>query len=94
MSKGLARLEDLFYQCSGRELSLYWHAPHNKADDKIRDEGTAAGYQYVDFNDPKVIQIKAAGSNMSGPRLYEKFDLMVNEIFTTGAEIVPLNRLR
>ena len=94
VSKGLARLEDLFYQCSGRELSLYWHAPHNKADDKIRDEGTAAGYQYVDFNDPKVIQIKAAGSNMSGPRLYEKFDLMVNEIFTTGAEIVPLNRLR
>lgn len=94
VSKGLARLEDLFYQCSGRELSLYWHAPHNKADEKIRDEGTAAGYQYVDFNDPKVIQIKAAGSNMSGPRLYEKFDLMVNEIFTTGAEIVPLNRLR
>lgn len=94
VSKGLARLEDLFYQCSGHELSLYWHAPNHKADEKIRSEGAAAGYQYVDFKDPRIIEIKAGKAGLSGPRLYEKFDLLVNEIFTTGADIVTLNRLR
>lgn len=94
VSKGLARLEDLFFQCSGHELSLYWHAPHNKADDKIKAEGAAAGYQYVDFDDPRIIEVKAGKRGLSGPRLYEKFDLMVNEIFATGAEFVKLNRLK
>ena len=94
ISKGLARLEDLFYQCSGHELSLYWHAPGNKADEKIKAEGAAAGYQYVDFDDPRVIEINAGKREISGPRLYEKFDLMVNEIFATGAEIVTLSRLK
>ena len=94
VSKGLARLEDLFYQCSGHELSLYWHAPNHKADEKIRSEGAAAGYQYVDFKDPRIIEIKAGKAGLSGPRLYEKFDLLVNEIFATGADIVTLNRLR
>lgn len=94
VSKGLARLEDLFYQCSGRELSLYWHAPNNKADEKIRAEGAAAGYQYVDFNDSRIIEITTGKASLSGPRLYEKFDLLVNEIFATGAEVVTLSRLR
>lgn len=94
VSKGLARLEDLFFQCTGHELSLYWHAPHNKADEKIKAEGAAAGYQYIDFNDPRMIEIKAGKRDLSGPRLYEKFDLLVNEIFATGAEFVKLSRLR
>ena len=55
---------------------------------------TAAGYQYVDFKDPRIIEIKAGKAGLSGPRLYEKFDLLVNEIFATGADIVTLNRLR
>jgi len=94
ISKGLARLEDLFFQCSGKELNLYWHAPENKADEKIKAEGAAAGYQYIDFDDPRIIEINAGKRDVSGPRLYEKFDLMVNEIFATGAEIVTLSRLR
>jgi hypothetical protein len=64
------------------------------ADEKIKAEGAAAGYQYIDFDDPRIIEINAGKRDVSGPRLYEKFDLMVNEIFATGAEIVTLSRLR
>ena len=94
ISKGLARLEDEFYQTTGSELSLYWHAPYNKFDEKIRFEGLAAGYHYIDFGDPRVIAISAGSARLSGSLLYEKFDLIINEIFATGAEVVTISRLR
>ena len=94
IAKGLARLEDEFFQTTGSELSVFWHAPFNKADQKIRDEGAAAGYQYIDFDDPRVIAISAGKNVASGALLYEKFDLIINEIFATGAQVVTVSRLR
>ena len=94
ISKGLARLEDEFFQCSGHELSLFWHAPFNKADEKIKEEGAAAGYHYIDFDDPRVISISAGKNVVSGALLYERFDLIINEIFATGADVVTLSRLK
>ena len=94
ISKGLARLEDEFFQTTGSELSVFWHAPFNKFDEKIKAEGEAAGYQYVDFNDPRLIQIVAGKKLLSGSVLYEKFDLIINEIFATGADVVTISRLR
>ncbi|MBO7123613.1 MAG: polysaccharide deacetylase family protein [Treponema sp.] len=94
VSKGLARLEDEFFQCTGQELSLFWHAPFNKADEKIKAEGAAAGYHYIDFDDPRVIAISAGKNVISGALLYEKFDLIINEIFATGADVVTLSRLK
>ena len=45
--RGLARNEDEYYQCTGKELSLYWHAPYYSVEPKIIDYGTAAGYIYI-----------------------------------------------
>lgn len=94
VSKGLARLEDEFFQTTGTELSLFWHAPYNRADDKIRAEGMAAGYTYIDFDDPRIIAIGVGKHKVSGAVLYERFDLIINEIFATGADVVTISRLR
>ena len=45
--RGLARNEDEFFQCTGSELSLYWHAPYHSADPQIINSGNKAGYTYV-----------------------------------------------
>ena len=50
--RGLARNEDEFFQCTGRELSLLWHAPYYKKIDKAIQVGKAAGYTYVDAVSP------------------------------------------
>ena len=46
--RGLARNEDEFFQCTGRELSLLWHAPYYKKIEKAIQVGKDAGYTYVD----------------------------------------------
>ena len=46
--RGLARNEDEFYSCTGKELSLFWHAPFYSASDDIIEYGNSAGYSYVD----------------------------------------------
>ena len=48
--RGLARNEDEFFECTGKELSLYWHAPDYKANDSIKEFGKLAGYSYVNNN--------------------------------------------
>lgn len=45
--RGLARNEDEFYQCTGEELSVFWHAPYYKVNDKIINYGKNAGYTYL-----------------------------------------------
>lgn len=48
--RGLARNEDEFFQCTGKELSLYWHAPYYSVNDKILSYAQNAGYTYVASN--------------------------------------------
>ncbi|MCQ2590010.1 MAG: polysaccharide deacetylase family protein [Treponema sp.] len=45
--RGLARNEDEFFQCTGKELSLFWHAPYYSQNQSIVSYGNAAGYNYV-----------------------------------------------
>jgi peptidoglycan/xylan/chitin deacetylase (PgdA/CDA1 family) len=45
--RGLARNEDEFYACTGKELSLLWHAPGYKSNSDIEKAGAAAGYRYI-----------------------------------------------
>lgn len=45
--RGLARNEDEYYECTGKELSLYWHAPYYSVEPKVIMYGEAAGYTYV-----------------------------------------------
>ncbi len=48
IKKGLARNEDLFYSVTGKELSLYWHAPYYKSNDMVKNAGSSSGYKYID----------------------------------------------
>lgn len=45
--RGLGRNEDEFFQCTGKELSLYWHAPYYSVNQKIIEYGQKAGYEYI-----------------------------------------------
>jgi hypothetical protein len=47
ISRGLARNEDEFFQASGRELSLLWHAPYYVASAELIQAAAAAGYVTV-----------------------------------------------
>ena len=57
--RGLARNEDEFYNCTGRELSLYWHAPYYSVNNDIIQYATAAGYStivsYSRLNDSELL---------------------------------------
>ena len=44
---GLARAEDEYYQATGRELSLLWHAPYYFVNSTIVDAGAEMGYTYI-----------------------------------------------
>ena len=48
--RGLARNEDEFFNCTGSEFSIYWHAPYYKVNDDIILYSQNAGYTYVDTN--------------------------------------------
>lgn len=45
--EGLARNEDDYFQATGNELSLLWHAPYYFVSDEIIDAGQSANYIYV-----------------------------------------------
>lgn len=45
--RGLGRNEDEFYDCTGTELSLYWHAPYYAATPDLIAYGNNSGYTYV-----------------------------------------------
>jgi len=45
--RGLARNEDEFFQCTGKELSLYWHSPFYSISPDIIEYGKKAGYTYI-----------------------------------------------
>ncbi len=46
--RGLARNEDEFYAATGKELSLFWHAPFYRVTAEMRKAANASGYRYVD----------------------------------------------
>jgi len=45
--RGLSRNEDDFYNATGHELTLLWHAPFYVSSPMILDAGDKAGYRYV-----------------------------------------------
>lgn len=55
VQRGLARNEDEFFTATGKELSLYWHAPFYHSNQLMKNAGAEAGYNYVEafskFND-------------------------------------------
>ena len=57
--RGLARNEDEFYNCTGKELSLYWHGPYYSVNNDIIKYAKAAGYEtivsYSRLNDSELL---------------------------------------
>lgn len=47
IKRGLARNEDEFFDVTGKELSLLWHAPYYHQTKLMEDAGKSAGYRYV-----------------------------------------------
>lgn len=47
IQEGLARTEDEYFDATGRELSLLWHAPYYFVSDEILQAGREANYVYV-----------------------------------------------
>ncbi len=45
--RGLARNEDEFYNCTGTELSLYWHGPYYSVNNDIIKYSANAGYTTI-----------------------------------------------
>ena len=72
--RGLARNEDEFFECTGSELSLYWHAPDYKVTESIKEFGKLAGYSYVNNNfkySPTDIQ------NVKAEKLIDEYNMML-----------------
>ncbi len=47
IQQGLAETQDLFFNLTGQELSLIWHAPFYASSPGIRAAGAAIGYRYI-----------------------------------------------
>lgn len=108
VSRGLARNEDEYYQCTKKELALLWHAPFYKSNATIRDAGAKAGYSYIDFPlevsaldskggkaiESRIIPITVGVKSESDKNVfYRKLELLINSLFEADYEIVPVGEL-
>jgi peptidoglycan/xylan/chitin deacetylase (PgdA/CDA1 family) len=91
--RGLARNEDEFYQCTGAELSLLWHAPYYRVTDAIRASGKKAGYTYIDVLNGKECEMTledAAEQNAAYVSAARIIDDDVAALRRKGGGIIPV----
>lgn len=106
--RGLARNEDEYYECTGGELSLMWHAPYYRSNKMIREAGSLAGYSYIDFPVELSAMDSKAGKTMESQIIpitvglksdteknvfYAKLELLINSLLDGDYEIVPVSGL-
>ena len=92
ISRGLGRNEDEFLQCTGEELSLYWHAPYYNATSAIIQAGNDSGYEYI--NSPhlnsdniSLTQIEEGKTYVNPSKLIDEYVSLVKE---TKGGIIPV----
>jgi len=67
MRRGLAKTEDDWYSCTGKELSLLWHSPYYAVNSAILEAGTSMNYRYTGRDmDPLDWVTKADSPDMPG----------------------------
>jgi hypothetical protein len=91
--RGLARNEDEFYQCTGHELSLLWHAPYYHVSDALREYGKKAGYAYIDAivpADDMVTLDQAAEGMVSYKTSVQLINGILTELKQKDGGIVPV----
>ena len=92
--RGLARNEDEFYACTGKELSLLWHAPFYRANDVIIKAGESAGYMYVNAAMPGYDTVTLEQGMLEGHEYLASgkiIDRMVQEAVSNGRKILAVS---
>lgn len=90
--RGLGRNEDEFLACTGKELSLFWHAPFYMATDEIISAGKASGYTYVPSIHLHTDTVTI--SQIEEGKTYVKPEILISEyvdmVELTGGGMVPV----
>lgn len=91
ISRGLSRNEDDFFNATGQELTLLWHAPYYVASPEIIDAGNKAGYRYV-AGDVTVLDWVGLEQNRTMPGLYRSSGELVENIMAAvkPGSIIPV----
>jgi peptidoglycan/xylan/chitin deacetylase (PgdA/CDA1 family) len=89
--RGLSRNEDDFYNATGQELTLLWHAPYYVDSPMINEAGEKAGYRYV-ASDVSVLDWVTAETNRSLPGLCKDSATIIEDILAAKkpGSIIPV----
>jgi len=92
IARGLGRNEDEFFQCTGNELSLYWHAPFYESSSAIEEAGKNAGYEYVNSlhlhsDNVSFRQMQEGKTYLTSEKLIEEY---VDLVKATRGGIIPV----
>jgi peptidoglycan/xylan/chitin deacetylase (PgdA/CDA1 family) len=89
--RGLSRNEDDFYNATGQELTLLWHAPYYVVSPLVLKAGSAAGYRYVS-GDVSVPDWATLEQDRLMPGLYKSSADIIEEILKTKkpGSIIPV----
>lgn len=92
IARGLGRNEDEFFQCTGKELSLYWHTPFYESNPLIEEAGKNAGYEYI--NSPHIHSDNVTLRQMQEGKTYlnpeELIEEYVDLIKATRGGVIPV----
>lgn len=83
--RGLARNEDEFYQITGKELMLYWHAPYYSVTEEIIEAGKNAGYSYLNVEDN--LGIKLSDSELT---ITQKIEQCLESLKKSKIKVIPV----
>ncbi|GAB6392401.1 MAG: putative polysaccharide deacetylase family protein [Treponematales bacterium] len=91
VTRGLARNEDEFFQATGRELALLWHAPWYAASKEVIEAASKAGYKTIGADVDPMDWVRRDDVKRIGLSQYSAAD-MINRIMeqTRNGSIVPV----
>lgn len=91
IARGLSRNEDDFYNATGQELTLLWHAPFYVSSPMILNAGRTAGYRYVS-GDVTVLDWVTREQDARMPGIYRSASQLVDQIVASvrPGSIVPV----
>jgi len=91
ISRGLSRNEDDFFNATGQELTLLWHAPFYVSSSMIINAGKTAGYRYVS-GDITVLDWVTREQSLRLPGIYRSAAELVEQIVASvrPGSIVPI----
>lgn len=89
--RGLARNEDEFYNATGRELSLLWHAPYYSVKTDQATAAATAGYRYVGRDVDPMDWVSAVDARRL-PGIYKSAAELVDDVVARKrpGSIVPI----